>query len=173
QFPEKLLPLMILNALEGKPLPIYGDGGHVRDWLFVEDHCRGLLAVLRGGTVGEKYNLGGDCERSNLEMVDALCEELERAAPVAENAAMARAGVSSYAELRSFVEDRPGHDRRYAIDATRARDELGWAPQHDLRSGLALTVRWYLENAKWCRAVQAGRYGGERLGLAVAQKSRA
>ena len=173
QFPDKLLPLMILNALEGKPLPIYGDGGHVRDWLFVEDHCRGVLAVLRGGKVGEKYNLGGDCERSNLEMLDALCEELERAAPVAENAAMARAGVSSYAELRSFVEDRPGHDRRYAIDATRARDELGWAPQHDLRSGLALTVRWYLENHEWCRAVQAGRYGGERLGLVAAQKSRA
>jgi len=168
QYPEKLLPLMILNALEGKPLPIYGDGGHVRDWLFVEDHCRGLLAVLREGAVGEKYNLGGNCERSNLEIVEALCEELERAAPAAENPALARAGVTRYAELESFVEDRPGHDRRYAIDASRAREALGWRPDHDLESGLSRTVRWYLDNQAWCRSVQSGHYGRERLGLARA-----
>jgi len=166
QYPEKLLPLMILNALEGKPLPIYGDGGHVRDWLFVEDHCRGLLAVLREGEAGEKYNLGGDCERNNLEMVEALCEELERAAPAAHNPALARAGVSHYAELKRFVEDRPGHDRRYAIDASRAHEALGWSPRHDLASGLAATVRWYLENPAWCESVQSGHYDRERLGLA-------
>jgi len=168
QYPEKLIPLMILNALEGNPLPIYGDGGHVRDWLFVEDHCRGLLAVLRDGEIGEKYNLGGDCERSNLEIVEALCEELELAAPAAKNPSLARAGVARYSELKQFVEDRPGHDRRYAIDATRARKVLGWSPQHGLQSGLARTVRWYLENLDWCTSVQAGHYERERLGLSHA-----
>jgi dTDP-glucose 4,6-dehydratase len=171
QFPEKLLPLMILNAVEGKPLPIYGDGGNVRDWLFVEDHCRGILRALEGGRAGEKYNLGGGAERTNLEIVDALCAELERVLPAAGNPALERAGVESYAELKTFVEDRPGHDRRYAIDASRARDELGWTPAHDLESGLAATVRWYLDHRGWCDDVQSGSYRRERLGLSQNESS--
>jgi dTDP-glucose 4,6-dehydratase len=165
QFPEKLIPLMILNAVEGKPLPIYGDGGNVRDWIFVEDHCAGVLRVLRSGRVGEKYNLGGSSERTNLEIVDALCDQLERLLPARDNAALARAGVGAYSELKTFVPDRPGHDRRYAIDAGKARRELGWSPRHDLAQGLALTVRWYLEHRDWCGAVQSGSYQRQRLGL--------
>jgi dTDP-glucose 4,6-dehydratase len=165
QFPEKLLPLMILNAIEGRPLPIYGDGGNVRDWLFVEDHCAGILLALQRGKPGEKYNFGGDSERTNLQIVDALCEEIECVWPARENPALARAGVRSYAELKTFVEDRPGHDRRYAIDARRAREDLGWTPAHDLRQGLAATVRWYLDHRDWCAAVQSGSYQRERLGL--------
>ena len=165
QFPEKLIPLMILNAIEGKPLPIYGDGGNVRDWIFVEDHCAGVLRALRDGRPGEKYNLGGSSERTNLEIVDALCAELEKLLPARDNAALARAGVGAYAELKTFVDDRPGHDRRYAIDASKARRELGWEPAHRLEEGLALTVRWYLEHRDWCEAVQSGSYQRERLGL--------
>jgi dTDP-glucose 4,6-dehydratase len=170
QFPEKLLPLMILNALEGKPLPIYGDGGNVRDWLFVEDHCAGILRALERGEPGEKYNFGGGAERTNLEIVDALCEQLERVRPASENPALARAGVAHYAELKSFVEDRPGHDRRYAIDASKARDALGWQPAHDLAQGLAATVRWYLDHPEWCESVQSGGYRRERLGLGAADR---
>jgi dTDP-glucose 4,6-dehydratase len=165
QYPEKLVPLVILNALEGKPLPIYGDGGAVRDWLFVEDHCHALLRVLEAGRPGESYNVGGRCERNTLQMVDALCEALEQALPAARNPALVSKGVTRYADLKSFVEDRPGHDRRYAIDDRKIRDELGWAPEHDLAAGLARTVRWYLDHAEWCEAVQAGRYARERLGL--------
>jgi dTDP-glucose 4,6-dehydratase len=167
QFPEKLIPLMILNALEGRPLPIYGDGGNVRDWLYVEDHCRGLLAVLAAGRPGEKYNLGGRSEKTNLEIVDALCDALESERPAAANPALAARGIPSYRALEIFVPDRPGHDRRYAIDDAKVRRELGWAPRHDLASGLHVTVRWYLANRAWCEAVQAGRYGRERLGLGV------
>jgi len=166
QFPEKLIPLMILNALEGKPLPIYGDGRNVRDWLYVEDHCAGILLALERGQPGQKYNLGGFGERANIEIVDALCAELERIHPAARNPALARAGVAGYAELKRFVTDRPGHDRRYAIDSARAQKELGWSPAHDLRSGLAATVRWYLDHRGWCEEVQSGRYRRERLGLA-------
>ena len=165
-FPEKLIPLIILNALDGKPLPIYGDGGNIRDWLYVEDHCRGILTVLRNGRLGEKYNIGGNSERTNLEIVDLICDELEARAPAAENPELARRGVASYRELKTFVTDRPGHDRRYAIDASRIKDELGWEPRHDLESGLASTVRWFLENRDWCRAVQEGSYSRQRLGLA-------
>jgi dTDP-glucose 4,6-dehydratase len=164
QFPEKLIPLMILNAIEGKPLPIYGDGGNVRDWIYVEDHCAGVLRVLESGRPGEKYNLGGSSERTNLEIVDALCAELEKVLPSAANPALARAGVRAYAELKTFVEDRPGHDRRYAIDASKAQRELGWRPAHDLAAGLAATVRWYLDHRDWCAAVQSGSYQRERLG---------
>jgi dTDP-glucose 4,6-dehydratase len=166
QFPEKLIPLMLLNALEGKPLPIYGDGGNVRDWLFVGDHCEGILAALAGGAPGGKYNIGGFGERTNLELVDLLCAELERQRPAAGNAALRSKGIGSYAALKTFVQDRPGHDRRYAIDASKIRRELGWAPKHDLASGLAATVSWYLANAAWCASVQSGSYGRERLGLA-------
>jgi len=166
QYPEKLLPLAVLNAIEGKPLPIYGDGGNVRDWLYVEDHCEGILLALERGQPGEKYNIGGGNERTNLEIVDALCAELERQLPARANGALA--GVAGYAALKTFVPDRPGHDRRYAIDASRIRRELGWRPAHDLASGLAATVRWYLAHRDWCQAVQAGRYARERLGLGLA-----
>jgi len=165
QYPEKLIPLMILNAVDGRPLPIYGDGGNVRDWLHVVDHCEGLLRVLERGRPGERYNLGGGEERSNLEIVDALCVQLEQIRPAASNPVLAAAGIASYAALKSFVPDRPGHDRRYAIDASKIRAELGWRPQYDLAKGLAETVRWYLAHREWCEEVQAGRYARERLGL--------
>jgi dTDP-glucose 4,6-dehydratase len=164
QFPEKLIPLMILNAVEGRPLPIYGDGGNVRDWLFVEDHCEAVLLVLRRGRPGEKYNVGGGNERSNLAVVDSLCKVLEEQRPAATNPALSARGIQSYSALKTFVPDRPGHDRRYAIDATRIRQELGWRPRHDFDVGLGQTVRWYLANAAWCVSVQSGKYQRERLG---------
>jgi dTDP-glucose 4,6-dehydratase len=155
QFPEKLIPLMVLNALEERPLPIYGDGGNVRDWLHVEDHCLGLMTVLETGRPGEKYNIGGGNERTNIEVVDRLCDALDELNPQ----------PSSYRRLKTFVPDRPGHDRRYAIDATKIRRELGWAPRHHFEAGLRDTVRWYLDHLDWCRRVQAGRYDRQRLGL--------
>jgi dTDP-glucose 4,6-dehydratase len=167
QFPEKLIPLTLLNALEGKPLPIYGDGGNVRDWLYVEDHCGGILAALSRGEPGGRYNIGGHGEKSNLALVDLLCEELSRQRPARENAALKAKGISSYAALKTLVKDRPGHDRRYAIDSTKIRRELGWAPQHDLASGLAATVSWYLANTAWCESVQSRSYRRERLGLSA------
>ncbi len=166
QFPEKLIPLMILNAIEGKNLPIYGDGGNVRDWLYVEDHCEGILLVLRRSAPGGKYNVGGGNERTNLQVVDALCATLDAELPAAKNPALAARGLSSYAGLKTFVADRPGHDRRYAIDASKIRTELGWAPRHAFEDGLRVTVRWYLANRRWCEAVQSGAYRRERLGLA-------
>jgi dTDP-glucose 4,6-dehydratase len=165
QFPEKLIPLMILNAVEGKPLPIYGDGGNVRDWLYVEDHCEGIRVALERGRAGEKYNIGGGNERSNREVVDRICAILDRERPPSTSRALTALGHSTYAALRTFVKDRPGHDRRYAIDATRIREELGWRPRHDFDAGLLRTVRWYLAHREWCEAVQAGRYSRERLGL--------
>jgi dTDP-glucose 4,6-dehydratase len=169
QFPEKLIPLMVLNAIEGRPLPIYGDGANVRDWLYVEDHCEGIALVLEHGRVGEKYNIGGGNERTNLEIVDRLCEALEKLLPVRDNPALVAQGLATYAALKTFVADRPGHDRRYAIDATRIRKQLGWRPRHDFETGLARTVRWYLENREWCEAVQSGKYGRERLGVGAAE----
>jgi dTDP-glucose 4,6-dehydratase len=169
QFPEKLLPLMTLNALEGKPLPIYGDGGNVRDWLYVEDHCQAILTVLTRGVPGEKYNVGGDAERTNLEIVDALCEQIERVRPAVRNPALARAGVESYGDLKAFVADRPGHDRRYAINSDKIRRELGWRPARDLTGGLAAMVQWYLENRAWCESVLSGSYRRQRLGLSSAE----
>jgi len=165
QFPEKLIPLVILNALEGKPLPIYGDGSNVRDWLYVVDHCQGILDVLQRGLVGEKYNIGGGNERTNLQIVDSICAELERQRPATENPALTSKDIDSYDGLKSFVTDRPGHDRRYAIDATKIRDALGWRPRHDLERGLASTIAWYLEHSDWCEAIQSGSYRRERLGL--------
>jgi dTDP-glucose 4,6-dehydratase len=155
QFPEKLIPLTILNALDGRPLPIYGDGGQVRDWLHVEDHAEGILLVLRGGRVGEKYNIGGGSERTNLEVVSLICDVLDELRPARE----------SHQALKTFVPDRPGHDRRYAIDASKIRRELQWAPSRSFEHGLRDTVRWYVEHRDWCAAVQAGRYDRQRLGL--------
>jgi len=157
QFPEKLIPLMILNALEGKPLPVYGDGRQVRDWLFVEDHCRAVRAVLARGVPGEAYNIGGDCERTNLEVVETICEIIDRLRP-----GLPHAPCRS---LITLVTDRPGHDRRYAIDASKIREQLGWRPQEDFRSGLERTVRWYLENQAWVQGITSGKYRRERLGL--------
>ena len=155
QFPEKLIPLMVLNALDGRPLPIYGDGGNVRDWLHVEDHCAGLLLVLEKGRPGEKYNVGGGNERTNLEIVDLICDTVDALRP----------GPTSRRALKTFVPDRPGHDRRYAIDAAKIRRELGWVPKHTFETGLRDTVQWYLDHRDWCEQVQAGRYDRQRLGL--------
>jgi dTDP-glucose 4,6-dehydratase len=154
QFPEKLVPLMLLNAVAGKDLPIYGDGLNVRDWLFVEDHCAALLAVLQRGRIGEKYNIGGGNELNNLEMVEALCAALEEHLPAAQNPALRARGLTRYFDLRTFVPDRPGHDRRYATDNSRMRLELGWRPACPLQDGLRRTVRWYLENVDWCEAMR-------------------
>ena len=155
QFPEKLIPLMVLNALDGRPLPIYGDGANVRDWLHVDDHCAGLLLVLAKGRVGEKYNIGGGNERTNLQVVDAICDALDALRPQEQGRRT----------LKTFVPDRPGHDRRYAIDATKIRRELGWEPRHRFEDGLRETARWYLEHRDWCEGVQKGRYDRGRLGL--------
>ena len=163
QYPEKLIPLMILNALEGKPLPIYGDGGNVRDWLHVDDHCAGILLALKKGRAGERYNIGGGNERTNMEIVDRICDALQRLRPPSSNPAVTNR--SSYRDLKTLVPDRPGHDRRYAIDASKIRRELGWSPRHRFEDALTETVRWYLEHRDWCDAVQAGRYDRERLGL--------
>jgi dTDP-glucose 4,6-dehydratase len=163
QYPEKLIPLTVLNALDGKSLPIYGDGGNVRDWLHVDDHCAGILLVLREGRAGERYNIGGGNERTNVQVVDAICDALDQSLPASSNPALDNR--SSYRDLKTFVADRPGHDRRYAINAAKIRRELGWSPKHQFEEGLAATVRWYLDHRDWCAAVQEGRYGRERLGL--------
>lgn len=157
-FPEKLIPLMILNALEGKPLPVYGDGLQVRDWLFVEDHARALVEVVTRGQVGETYNIGGHNEQKNIEVVRSICALLEELAPAKP------AGVARFEDLITHVKDRPGHDLRYAIDAGKVERELGWKPQETFHSGLRKTVQWYLDNLEWCRHVQDGSYQRERLG---------
>lgn len=157
-FPEKLVPLMILSALAGKPLPVYGDGQQVRDWLYVDDHARALLKVVTEGQVGETYNIGGHNEQKNIDVVHAICALLEELAPEHP------AGVARYTDLITFVHDRPGHDLRYAIDASKIERELGWVPEETFESGLRKTVQWYLDNLQWCRHVQDGSYQGERLG---------
>lgn len=158
QFPEKLIPLMISKALEGKALPVYGDGQNIRDWLYVEDHCRALHTVLEKGRPGETYNIGGNNEKSNLEVVNTICALLDELLP--------KSCFRPHASLISFVEDRPGHDRRYAVDAGKIRRRLGWTPAETFESGLNKTVKWYLENMDWCRCVIDGSYRGDRLGLA-------
>jgi len=158
-FPEKLIPVVILNALHGKPIPIYGDGSNVRDWLYVEDHADALLTVLSEGALGRSYNIGGENERSNLELVKTICALLDKLAP-----GERKDGIDSYADLITFVTDRPGHDARYAIDPTRIREELGWRPSVTVEEGLEKTVVWYLENRDWWRALQARKGVGERLG---------
>ena len=157
-FPEKLIPLMILNALEGKPLPVYGQGTQIRDWLYVEDHARALYTVVTQGKVGETYNIGGHNEKQNIDVVKAICELLEELAPNKPQ------GVKRYADLITHVTDRPGHDLRYAIDASKIQRELGWAPRETFETGLRKTVQWYLDNGDWCHNVQDGTYQRERLG---------
>jgi len=158
QFPEKLIPLVILNALEDKALPIYGDGKNVRDWLYVGDHCEALHLAAEKGTPGQTYNIGGRCERTNLDLVTALCDALDRLAPRARSGAV-------YRDLITFVADRPGHDRRYAVDSTKIERELGWRPRTSFAEGLAQTVAWYLEHRSWCERISQGVYRRERLGL--------
>ena len=157
QFPEKLIPLVTLNALEGKALPVYGDGANVRDWLYVGDHCEALATVATRGVVGETYNVGGNSERTTLEVVHAICDALDEFTP--------RSGGGSYREQIRFVADRPGHDKRYAIDAAKLARELEWKPRHAFAEGLKDTVRWYLEHRAWCERITSGTYARERLGL--------
>ena len=165
QFPEKLIPLTILNALAGRDVCIYGDGGNVRDWLFVEDHCEEIAAVLERGQIGESYNIGGHSERTNLEVVAEVFAALEDLMPSALNPALIARGLSDYVQLITPVPDRPGHDRRYAIDCSRMEREVGWTPSMNFSRGVRATVRWYLANLQWCDQVQKGRYNGQRLGL--------
>jgi dTDP-glucose 4,6-dehydratase len=167
QYPEKLIPLMILNALEGKALPVYGDGRNIRDWLYVEDHCEALWRVMNRGKIGEKYNVGGNSEKTNLQVVDTICRQVEKAFPAKKNPVLLKRGITGYGNLVTFVKDRPGHDRRYAIDASKIRRELGWSPRHDFDAAMGRTVRWYLNHRDWCQAVQQGKYGRQRLGLLV------
>ena len=154
-----MIPLTILNALRGKPLPVYGNGTQVRDWLFVEDHARALVKVLKEGAVGETYNIGGHNEKQNIDVVRAVCRLLDELRPSTYD------GVIKYEQLITFVNDRPGHDARYAIDASKIQRELGWVPQETFESGLRKTVEWYLANADWWQSVLDGSYQGERLGL--------
>jgi dTDP-glucose 4,6-dehydratase len=157
QFPEKLIPLIILNALEGKPLPVYGDGRQIRDWLFVEDHCRAIRTVLARGTPGEVYNIGGDSERANLDVVRTICAIVDELRPDLRH--------RPCSSLITYVKDRPGHDRRYAIDAGKIRSALGWTPRENFDSGLRRTIQWYLDHAGWVDRITSGKYRRERLGL--------
>ncbi len=156
QFPEKLVPLTILKALRGESLPVYGKGENIRDWLYVDDHVRAILAVLERGAVGETFNIGGNSERKNLDVVKTLCAHLDEMRP---------RPAQNYESLITFVTDRPGHDWRYAMDSAKLQRELGWQPQETFASGMAKTVRWYLDNPEWCARVVSGAYRGERLGL--------
>ena len=159
QFPEKLIPLMILNALAGKPLPVYGDGMQIRDWLYVEDHCRAILTVLDQGKLGETYNIGGHNEMANIQIVNTLCALLDELRP--------RPDGKPYTEQITYVTDRPGHDRRYAIDAGKIGRELGWAPVETFETGIRKTVEWYLQNSTWCERITSGKYRQERLGTSL------
>lgn len=158
-FPEKLIPLVILNALDAKPLPIYGNGQQIRDWLFVEDHARALYKVVTEGVAGETYNIGGHNEKQNIEVVKTICKILDELQP--------QANGQAYESLIMFVKDRPGHDLRYAIDATKIQNELGWTPMETFETGIRKTVEWYLNNLDWCRRVQDGSYQRERLGVSL------
>lgn len=159
QFPEKLIPVVILNALQGKPIPVYGRGDNVRDWLYVDDHVRGLLTALEKGETGETYNIGGNAEMQNIDIVRKICAVLDERVP--------EPAGGKHENLITFVKDRPGHDRRYAIDATKIQNELGWKPQETFETGIRKTVQWYLDNLAWCDAVMKGKYNLERLGNVV------
>jgi len=163
QFPEKLIPLIILNALDGKPLPVYGKGEQVRDWLYVDDHARALCLVMELGAVGETYNIGGHNEKMNIDVVKTLCRQLDGKID------RHPAGIAKFEELITYVTDRPGHDQRYAIDAGKIKQELGWEPVETFETGLAKTIDWYLNNQDWCDHVRDGSYQGERLGLAAGE----
>ena len=155
-FPEKLIPLVILNALEGRPLPVYGKGENVRDWLFVDDHARALELILTKGRVGESYNVGGRAERTNLDVVETICDVLDRKRPLP--------GGKRRRDLITFVTDRPGHDRRYAIDPSKIENELGWRAEESFETGIEKTIDWYLANEWWWAPIRAGKYAGDRLG---------
>jgi dTDP-glucose 4,6-dehydratase len=157
-FPEKLIPLIIINSIEGQPLPVYGRGENIRDWLFVDDHAAALMLVARKGQIGQSYNVGGRNEKKNIEVVQTICEILDEIRPAA---------GGSYSRLIAFVEDRPGHDRRYAIDCSKIERELGWRPKETFETGLLKTVQWYLDNIDWWQAIRSGKYRGERMGLAI------
>ncbi len=159
-FPEKLVPLVILNALEGKPLPVYGDGKNVRDWLYVEDHCEAIWLILSKGKPGETYNIGGECEKQNIEVVNAICDVLEELCPIRDNPALRnpQSAIRHYRDLITFVGDRAGHDRRYAINCDKIKKELGWKQGHNFEAGLRQTVSWYLKNTEWVRGVKSGEY---------------
>jgi dTDP-glucose 4,6-dehydratase len=156
QYPEKLIPVVILNALREKPIPVYGRGENIRDWLYVDDHVRGLLAVLEKGVPGETYNIGGNNEQRNIDLVQTICADLDEMVEDRK--------VGSYKSLITFVQDRPGHDKRYAIDSSKIQKELGWKPEESFNSGLRKTVRWYLDNLDWCERVMKDKYQLERLG---------
>jgi dTDP-glucose 4,6-dehydratase len=157
QFPEKLIPLMIANCVDEKPLPVYGEGLNVRDWLFVEDHCDAIYSVLQEGTIGETYNIGGNNEIKNIDIVNTICSTLDELKP--------RSNGASYSELITYVTDRPGHDFRYAIDASKIKNELNWEPKETFETGIRRTIQWYLENEDWWRKIQDGSYNQERLGM--------
>jgi len=159
QFPEKLIPLVILNALSGKNLPIYGNGKQIRDWLYVEDHARALIHVALNGKIGETYNIGGNNELQNIEVVNYICNILDELSPSKFD------GISKYAQLINYVDDRAGHDKRYAINSSKITNELDWAPHETFETGIRETVKWYLENQSWCNNVRDGNYHGERLGI--------
>ncbi len=161
-FPEKLIPLVILNALEGKPIPVYGTGANIRDWLYVEDHARALVVIATRGVLGESYNVGGWNERTNLDVVEAICRLVDEMAP--------DAAIGGRKKLITFVTDRPGHDQRYAIDASKIKRDLGWVPAESFETGLRKTVRWYLDNPDWWGRIRAGVYRGERLGSSLEKK---
>lgn len=156
QFPEKLIPLMIINAISDRPLPVYGKGENVRDWLYVEDHCEAIYSVLRNGQIGETYNIGGNCEMQNIEIVKTICRILDKSQP--------REDQKSYMDQITFVTDRPGHDFRYAMDITKINRELGWKPKENFESGIRKTIEWYLNNRQWWKNIQSGKYDQERLG---------
>jgi dTDP-glucose 4,6-dehydratase len=155
-FPEKLIPLVIIKSLAGEPLPVYGDGSNVRDWLYVDDHVRAMLAVVDGGNVGESYMVGGNSEKTNLQVVETICDTLDQLSP--------RSDGKAYREQITFVTDRPGHDFRYAIDASKLKNELGWEPAETFETGIARTIQWYLDNEKWWQDILSGDYRGQRLG---------
>ena len=164
QYPEKLIPLTILNALDGKPVRIYGDGLQVRDWLHVHDHCQAIMQVLQKGRIGESYTIGGEEERTNREIIDAICSILEECFPASQNPQLLERNCVRYADLKQFVVDRPGHDRRYAIDPSKIKSELGWVPQYTFEEGLRKTVEWYIAHRDWCSQVLEDRYERQRLG---------
>ncbi len=159
-FPEKLIPLVILNAVEGKPLPVYGDGKNVRDWLYVEDHCEAVWQILMKGRTGETYNIGGECEKQNIDVVNSICEILEQLHPLKDNKEIANSKLKTqnYKELITFVGDRPGHDRRYAINCDKIKNELGWKQRHGFEDGLRRTIAWYLDNRAWVNNIRSGEY---------------